>query len=92
MEGPTGGSSGYNYNVSACEGLFEAIVNGFIAFDYLLERVRWMLICMMDDWVPTYLLDRNVGEINGYARCFRSIVERELVHISTQAKLEAERL
>lgn len=40
MEGPTGGSSGYNHNVRACEGPLDAIVNGFITFDYLFERVR----------------------------------------------------
>lgn len=38
----------------------------------------------------TDLLDRNVREIDGYACCVTSIVERKLVHVLTQAKLEAE--
>lgn len=45
---------------------------------------------MLENCVPTYLLDGYVGEINGYACRFGSIVERKLVYDWTQAKLEAE--
>ena len=38
--------------------------------------------------VPTYLFDGNVGEINGYAGCSGSIVERKLVYGIAQANQE----
>lgn len=44
MEGATGTSGGYDHNVSAYEGLLEAIVNGFVASDRLIERSKMSVI------------------------------------------------